>query len=132
MWINHGDDMWMIDHGQKIISSFIITIYDQNLSWTIRSCDNFLLGIYLEFPLEVCPCSLWLGLFYSATSQLQLTAFTDSDWARCPDSRRSVTGFCVFLGNSLVSWKSKKQHIVSCSSTEAEYRAMANATCDIT
>lgn len=72
-----------------------------------------------------------LGLFYPDDTELCLNAFADVDWATCRDTRRSVTGFCVFLGTSLVSWKSKKQSVVSRSSTEAEYRSLALATCEL-
>lgn len=71
------------------------------------------------------------GLFYSASSDLCLNAFADADCATCPDSRRSITDFCIYLGNSLVSWKCKKQATVSRSSTEAEYRSLALVTCEI-
>lgn len=71
------------------------------------------------------------GIFYSAYTGLCLSGFADSDWATCPVSRKSVTGYEVFLGTSLISWKSKKQSIVSCSSYEAEYRALASLACEI-
>ena len=59
-----------------------------------------------------------------------VSAFSDADWAGCPDTRRSTSGFCVFLGESLVSWSSKRQPTVSRSSAEAEYRAVANAAAE--
>jgi hypothetical protein len=54
-------------------------------------------------------------------------AYSDTDWAGCPDTHRSTLGFCVFLGDSLVSWSSKPQAVVSWSSAQAEYRGVANA-----
>uniref|UniRef100_A0A2N9FJ85 Reverse transcriptase Ty1/copia-type domain-containing protein n=1 Tax=Fagus sylvatica TaxID=28930 RepID=A0A2N9FJ85_FAGSY len=68
--------------------------------------------------------TLHLGIRFQAGSST-LTAFTDSDWAGDPYDRRSTTGITVFLGNNPITWMSKKQHTVSRSSTEAEYRALA-------
>lgn len=64
------------------------------------------------------------GLFYSSSSEMQIQAFADADWGSCQDSRRSTSGFCIFIGTSLISWKSKKQKVVAKSSAEAEYRSL--------
>lgn len=71
------------------------------------------------------------GLHIHASSSFDLHAYSDADWARCLDDRRSTTGFCTFLGSNLLSWGSKKQHTVSQSSTEAEYRSMAIACAEL-
>ncbi|KAK4388297.1 Retrovirus-related Pol polyprotein from transposon RE1 [Sesamum angolense] len=72
-----------------------------------------------------------LGLFFPANTSLQLCAYSDLDWASCPDSRRTLTGYCVFLGGALISWKTKKQATVSRSSAEAKYRSMASTVCEL-
>lgn len=71
------------------------------------------------------------GLFYPVQPHLKLTGFSNSDWASCLITRKSLTGWCIFLGHLLVSWKTKKQATVSRSSTEAEYGSMASTTCEL-
>ena len=66
------------------------------------------------------------GLQLHRSSPTSLTAYTDADWAGCPDTRKSTSGYGVFLGDNLISWSSKRQQTVSRSSAEAEYRGVAN------
>lgn len=71
------------------------------------------------------------GILLRADCDLHLYGWCDSDWASCPLTRRSLTGWFVQLGNSPISWKTKKQHTVSRSSAEAEYRSMASTVCEL-
>jgi hypothetical protein len=75
--------------------------------------------------------TLFHGLYIRRNSAHQLHAFSDADWAGCPDDRRSTGGYCIFLGHNLISWSSRKQATVSRSSTEAEYRSLANTTAEL-
>jgi histone deacetylase 1/2 len=72
-----------------------------------------------------------LGLRLSKSSSTVVSAFSDADWAGCPDDRRSTGGFAVYVGSNLVSWNARKQATVSRSSTEAEYKSLANATAEV-
>ena len=71
------------------------------------------------------------GLFFFAQSTLHLKSYCDADWAGCLETRRSIFGFCVFLGDSLISWKCKMQQVVARSSAESEYRAMIVVTSEL-
>ena len=70
------------------------------------------------------------SLFFPLGISLPL-GFSDADWAGCADTRRFITGWCMFLGDDLISWKSKKQARVSKSSTESEYQAISSACSEI-
>lgn len=71
------------------------------------------------------------GILLRTEGYLTLRPFCDSDWASCPVTWRSTTGYFVMLGDSPVSWKTKKQQMISRSSAEAEYRAMASIASEL-
>ncbi|XP_052625691.1 uncharacterized mitochondrial protein AtMg00810-like [Lactuca sativa] len=70
-----------------------------------------------------------ITFLFPLTSSLELRAYSDVDWDDDCHDRKSTAGFCVFLGESLIPWKSKKQGVVSTSSTDVEYRVMTVTTC---
>ncbi|XP_071683600.1 uncharacterized protein [Lolium perenne] len=72
-----------------------------------------------------------LGITFRQSSSTLLSAFSDADWAGCIEDRRSTRGSAIFIGPNLVSWIARKQDSVSRSSTEAEYKALANATTEL-
>ena len=69
-----------------------------------------------------------LGVWMGCNKSTEVVGYCDADWAGDRADRRSTTGYCTFIGGNLVTWKSKKQKVVSCSSAEAEYRAMLKLT----
>ncbi|WVZ83622.1 LOW QUALITY PROTEIN: hypothetical protein U9M48_030750 [Paspalum notatum var. saurae] len=74
--------------------------------------------------------TLHLGLHLRPSTQCDLVVYSDANWAGCPDTRKSTSGYAVFLGDNLVSWSSKRQNTVSRSSAEAEYRVVPNAVAE--
>ncbi|XP_062093658.1 uncharacterized mitochondrial protein AtMg00810-like [Humulus lupulus] len=75
--------------------------------------------------------TLYRGLHIKYPDRLALAGFFNADWACCPDDRQSLAGYCVYLGDTLLSWSSKKQAVVSRSSTESEYRALAQVSAEL-
>ncbi|XP_022032461.1 uncharacterized mitochondrial protein AtMg00810-like [Helianthus annuus] len=71
------------------------------------------------------------GLTIGTSADFSLRAYTDADWAGCPDTRRSTSGYCVYLGSNIISWSSKRQSVISRSSAEVEYRGVANVVAEL-
>ena len=70
-------------------------------------------------------------MLYENKGHTQVVGYSDADWAGSRIDKCSKFGYCVFIGNNLISGKSKKQDVVARSSAEVEYRAMALATCEL-
>ncbi|XP_044497649.1 uncharacterized mitochondrial protein AtMg00810-like [Mangifera indica] len=107
-----------ISYAVQILSQFMHTPKQSHMD----------VGLRVIRYLKRCP---GLGLLLPRKKDLKVTAYCDSDWGTCLMTRRSLTGFCLKLGDSLISWKTKKQSTVSLSSAEAEYKAIAKTTCKI-
>lgn len=72
---------------------------------------------------------MWCDIL--ALTDQSFTVFSDSNWTANPNTKRSIIGFVLYIGNNPISWQSKKQASVSRSSTEAEYKALAHCAADV-
>lgn len=75
--------------------------------------------------------TLSFGLIFRRPHINTILGYSDADWARCIETRRSTYGYSIFLGGNLIFWSAKKQPTISGSSCESEYREMANTAAEI-
>lgn len=71
-----------------------------------------------------------LGFLIHPSQSTQLSIYSNADWAGCPDDRKYTSDYCIYFGDNLITWSSKKQLTVAHSSTKPEYRALAHATAE--
>ncbi|GJS10156.1 putative RNA-directed DNA polymerase [Tanacetum coccineum] len=115
-----------LTHTRPDISYFVHCL-SQHMHAPLRS--HFDIALRVLKYLKLAP---GLGVNFSKRKgDCLVTAFSDSDWAKCPVTRKSVSGYCVLINDNLVSWKSKRQATLSKSSAKAEYRCMASTTCEV-
>ncbi|KAL5722154.1 hypothetical protein ACHQM5_005711 [Ranunculus cassubicifolius] len=91
-----------------------LTITRPDITYSVNQVSQFMNSptdthfLAVKRILRYLKGTLGRGLFFDTNSPYQLQAFSDADWAGNPDTRRSTSGSCVFLGNHLISWSSRK------------------------
>lgn len=132
------------EDGVKVDSTFYKQIVGSLMYLTATRPDIVLvvslISRYMECPTELhlqaakrvlryLKGTIELGLFYKKGGNKDLIAYTDSDYAGDRDDRKSTSGYLFMLSSGAVSWSSKKQRVVTLSTTEAEFIAAASCTC---
>ncbi|CAN6563652.1 unnamed protein product [Malus baccata var. baccata] len=126
-----GDPYHSPEQYRSIVGALqYVTFTRPDIAFSVNQCCQFMHSpmtshvVAVKRILRYLSGTLDYGLHFKP-GQLHLQAYSDADWASDPNDRRSTSGHVVYFGSSPISWASKKQHIVSKSSTEAEYRALA-------
>ena len=120
---------------RQLVGSLIyLTITRPDISYAVHVVSQFMAGprsphyVVVLRILRYLKGTIFDGLHFSSHSSLTLQAYSDADWAGDSTDHRSTTGYCFLLGDSLISWRSKKQMVVARSNTEVEYRALTATT----
>ncbi|KAL4022729.1 hypothetical protein IC575_016474 [Cucumis melo] len=123
---------------RQLVGSLIyLTVTRPDIAYAVHIVSQFMAAprtIHFTVVLRILRYikgTLGHGLQFSSQSSLVLSGYSDADWAGDPTDRRSTIDYCFYLGDSLISWRSKKQSVVSRSSTESEYRALADTTAEL-
>ncbi|MCO5563234.1 hypothetical protein L7F22_016871 [Adiantum nelumboides] len=128
------DDVTM--YRKMVVSLIYLTITRPDLSYAVGVVSQFMqkpCKSHLDAVRQIMryvKATVNYGMFYEKNAKLYLYGYTDADWAGDFMDRRSTSGYAFSIGNGMISWSSKKQPTVALSSTEAEYRGAALATCE--
>ncbi|XP_048433468.1 uncharacterized mitochondrial protein AtMg00810-like [Pyrus x bretschneideri] len=134
----HRDAIPNIRYYQMMVGKLIYrTITYPNISHAISLVSQFMHSPTVDHlkivhrALRYLKGSVGRGIIMRNISHTCISGYTDANWAGNSLDRKSTTGFCIFVGGNLVTWKSKKQSVVARSSTMAEYCAMASTACEL-
>ncbi|KAK1415059.1 hypothetical protein QVD17_30829 [Tagetes erecta] len=133
-----GDPYPDVTHYQSLVGALqYLTITRPDISYSMNQVSQFLQKptVYhyqsVKHTLRYVKGTIRYGLKYTKPVTTTVLGYSDADWARCVETRRSTYGYSIFLGGNLVSWSAKKQPTIARSSCESEYRAMANTAAKI-
>nr|GEW10036.1 ribonuclease H-like domain-containing protein [Tanacetum cinerariifolium] len=138
--IESNDDHLLVNvfNYQRLVGKLIyLSNTRPGIAYVVHCLSQYMhspLNSYLDAALRVLRYlkgSSGSSIQINKIDNLKLGAYADSDRAMCPATRKSISGYCVFVGDSLITWISKKWSTLSRSSAEAEYRSMASATCEV-
>ncbi|KAH9751535.1 hypothetical protein KPL71_014332 [Citrus sinensis] len=130
----------LVDKGryQRLVGKLIYLSHTRpDIAFAISAVSQYMHSPYAEHLEAVHKILRYLkstpgrGLLFKKSDQRSVEVFTDANWAGLVSDRRSTSGYCTFLWGNLITWRSKKQNVVARSSTEAEFRAMANGVCEV-
>ncbi|KAJ9551549.1 LOW QUALITY PROTEIN: hypothetical protein OSB04_015594 [Centaurea solstitialis] len=120
---------------RQLVGSLVyLTVTRPDIAYAVHTVSQFMAAprsdhyAALLRILRYLKGTMFHEMHFSSTSSLVLRGFSDVDWDSDMTDRHSTTGYCFFLGDSLISWRSKKQSLTARSSTEAEYRALADTS----
>ncbi|XP_057432842.1 uncharacterized mitochondrial protein AtMg00810-like [Lotus japonicus] len=136
--VSSGDAYSDPTHYRSLVGALqYLTITRPDLSYAVNTVSQFLQAPTVDHFQAVKRILRYVcgtqhfGLTFRRTSSPAIIGYSDADWARCTDTRRSTYGYAIFLGDNLLSWSAKKQPTVARSSCESEYRAMANTASEL-
>ncbi|XP_060171025.1 uncharacterized mitochondrial protein AtMg00810-like [Lycium barbarum] len=123
---------------QRLIGKLIyLTMTRPDISFSVQNLSQFLQRpkeSHMEATIRIVRYlknQPGQGILLSSKENSTITDYCDADWAACPLTRKSVSSYLVKMGESLITWKAKKQTTVSRSSAEAEYRSLANTVTEL-
>lgn len=139
LYTKEGQELYDPTPYRKIIGSLQYLSHTRlNISFIVNKLSQFMqksTNLHMKAVkrvLRYLKRTTEIGLHIKPIDRLSIFRYSDADWACSKDDQCSTSGYCVYFGDNMVSWSSKKQNIISRSSAESEYRALAHLSCEIT